>query len=364
MSDFATLTLDGSGLARTPHVRPAKRTEGYPDRFDATTLWLDAVWHGGAVVLICPRLNNLDGQVTRARFTLDGTAVRPRVKRYYRHTLIRLPAREQPKRVAIEIGQWRGETEVNGPDRTLDGRNVLMTLSKDNHPDWIEDWARFHIAQHGADAVLFVDNGSQEHGPDQIRSALERAGFQTIVVLQTPLRYGPRGLPPFVNAELFLQTGVLNALQFRFLQGARAVLNCDVDELVMTPGRSVFDMARDSRFGFVSFPGRWVHPAPEAEGWPCHARHTHRDEPLKTCPPKWCVVPSGPLRGYQWRAHELERLPLARLFHAGNAWFYHCRNITNGWKSLKRTRVRDGGTVPDPVLQAALSAADLPLRSA
>ncbi len=364
MSDFATLSLTGSGLTRAPRVRPAKRAEGYLDRFDADTLWLDAIWHNGAVILICPRLNNLDREVTRARFTLDNVVVRPKVKRYYRHTLIRLPAPAQPARVCIQINDWQGETAVHGPDPALDGCNVLMTLSKDNHPDWIEDWGRFHIAHHGADAVLFVDNGSDTYGLDQIRPALERAGFETIVVLRTPLPYGPRGLPPFVNAELFLQTGMLNVLQFRFLQGARAVLNCDVDELVMTPGRSVFDAARDSRFGFVSFPGRWVHPAPEVEGWSWHARHNHRDEPVKTCPPKWCVVPAGPLKGYQWRAHGLERLPLANLFYAENAWFYHCRNITNGWKSLKRTHVRGGGTVPDRELQAALEAAQLPQRSA
>ncbi|WP_212591610.1 hypothetical protein, partial [Antarctobacter heliothermus] len=39
------------------------------------------------------------------------------------------------------------------------------------------------------------------------------------------------------------------------------------------------------------------------------------------------------------------------------------RNITNGWKSLKRTTVR-GGTVPDAELQAALAMAALPQRSA
>lgn len=363
MSHFATLGLNGSGLTRTPRVRPAKRAEGYLDRFDASTLWLDAVWHNGAVVLICPRLNNLKRAVSSAKFSVDGTSVRPRFTRYYRHTLIHLAAETRPASVAVQIGDWRAETVVNGPDTRLDGCNVLMTLSKDNHPDWIEDWGRFHIAQHGADAVLFVDNGSQTWGPDQIRPALERAGFRNIVLLSTTLRYGPRGLPPFLNAELFLQTGVLNALQFRFLQGARAVLNCDVDELVMTPGRSVFDAAVASRQGFVSFPGRWVHPAPDDDGWPAHARHTHHDDPPKTCPSKWCVVPNGPLRGYQWRAHGLERLPFAGRFQADNAWFYHCRNISNGWKSLKRTQVR-GGTVPDTELQAALAEAALPQRSA
>lgn len=363
MSEFATLSLEGSGLLRQPRVPGAKRAEGYLGQFDATTLWLDAVWTGDRVILVCPRLNNLEPLVKRARFALDGRAVRPRFRRYDRHTLILLPARARPDRVSVRIGAWQGETAVHGPDTAMDGRNVLMTLSRDNDPAWIEDWARFHVHHHGADAALLVDNGSAVHGPEAIRAALQRAGLNRITVLATPLPYGPRGLPPFVNAELFLQTGVLNVLQYRFLRGARAVLNCDVDELVMTPGRSVFDMAVQSRLGYVSFPGRWVHLPPGEQGWPSHARHTHVDDPARRCPAKWCIVPSGSMAGFQWRAHRLERLPLRRLFHAGDAWFYHCRNITNGWKSLRRMRVKRG-TVPDPQLCAALEAACLPKRPA
>lgn len=364
MSDFATLSLQGSGLRRLTRIAPSKRPEDYAWHFDDQTLWLDAVWHRRAVVLVCPSLNNLAHKVAKARFTLDGRAVTPRLRRHGRHTLIHLPAPECPVRVAIRIDGWRGETAVNAPDPGFDGLNTLLTLSRDNHPDWIEDWARFHVHHHGAEAVLFIDNGSRTHGPEVIRPALERAGLRRVVVLSTALPYGPRGLPPFVNAELFLQTGVLNAVRMRFLQGARAVLNCDVDELVMTPGRSIFDAAARSRFGYVRFAGRWAHPAPEHDGWPSHAAHSHRDEPVKPCPPKWCVVPSGPLKGFQWRAHELERLPLARLFQNRYARFYHCRNVTNGWKSLKRTQVREGGTVPDPELQSAIRAAGLPLRTA
>lgn len=363
MSEFATLSLEGSGFERRPRVPADKRAANYRDKFDATTLWLDAVWTGDRVLLVCPRLNNLDPVLRRARFALDGRAVSPRVRRYYRHTLISLPARVRPDRVSVRLGGWRGESAVHGPDAAMDGRNVLMTLSRDNDPAWIEDWARFHAVHHGADAALFVDNGSAVHGPEAIAAALRRAGLERITVLSTPLPYGPRGLPPFVNAELFLQTGVLNALRYRFLRGARAVLNCDVDELVMTPGRSVFDMAVQSRFGYVSFPGRWVHLPPAEGGWPSHARHVHVDDPPRACPAKWCIVPSGPLGGFQWRAHGLERLPLRRLFHARDAWFYHCRNITNGWKSLRRLQVKDG-TVPDPQLRAALEAACLPKRPA
>ncbi len=363
VGDFATLSLEGSGLERQSRVPPDKRAQGYADRFDATTLWLDAVWTGQEVVLVCPRLNNLWFTVTRAAFALDGRPVRARLRRYYRHTLIALKAPIRPDRVSVRIGDWVGETGVHGPPTAgFAGRNVLMTLSKDNDPAWIEDWARFHVRHHGAQACLFVDNGSAEHGPEAIRPALERAGLSRSVILSAPLRYGPRGKPPFVNAELFLQTGVMNVLRLRFLKQARAVLNCDIDELVMTPGRTVFDLAVGSSRGFVQFPGRWVHPAPGSEGWSWHARHTHADSPARPCPPKWCIVPDGPLGRFQWRPHELEGLPLQRRFRAESAWFYHCRTITNGWKSQSRTGVNEN-TVPDEALIAALDAADLPRRA-
>jgi hypothetical protein len=265
-----------------------------------------------------------------------------------------------PERVAVRIGEWRGESAVTVAESGLDGMNVLVTLSKDNDLAWIEDWARYHVAAHGAEACVFVDNGSEAYGAAEIEAALLRAGLKEVRVLVTPLPYGPRGKKPYANSELFLQFCVLNAVRHRFLWRARAVLNCDIDEMVYCEG-SVFDRAVDAAFGFVAFPGHWVHPEPGFEGYPSHAVHGYRDEPAKTCPDKWCMVPSGPLRGFEWRQHRLERLPMPSWFRGKGIGFWHCRNITNGWKLLKRTKVREK-TVPDEGAQAALGG--LPKRNA
>ncbi len=361
MDDFATVTLAGSGLTRRPWVREAKREADYLQRFDAATLWLDAVWTGREVRLICPRLNNLRRAVTGAGFALDGRPVRARFRHYDRHCIVSLAAPAPGARVSVRIGDWQAEGPVSLPDPRFDGKNVLLTLSKNNDPGWIEDWARFHVHHHGAEAAVFVDNGS-DYGPEVAEAALRRGGVEPLVLV-TRRPFGPRGKKPFANAELFLQFAVLNAVRWRYLQGARAVLNCDVDELVMSPGGSVFDRAVHSRFGYVAFPGRWVYPAPEVQGQTCHGAHDHVDVPPKRCPDKWCMVPSGPLRGYEWRQHMLERLPLPKAFRQRGVWFYHCRAVTDGWKSPTRARGA-AGTVPDPDLRAALEAAGLPMRSA
>lgn len=90
--------------------------------------------------LICPRLNNLKKELKAGEILLDGRPVRPRFKTYRRHTEITLPAAECPKEVEVRLGERVGRTRVNPTDLdAFAGRNVLITLSKDNEPEWIED---------------------------------------------------------------------------------------------------------------------------------------------------------------------------------------------------------------------------------
>ncbi|MBS0126433.1 hypothetical protein [Thetidibacter halocola] len=205
--------------------------------------------------------------------------------------------------------------------------------------------------------------GSERCGTPEIAAAIERGGILDAMVLRCALPYGPRGIKPFIKAELFLQNGLMNAVRLRFLDRARAVLNCDIDELVMDARGSIFDRAVHSRFGLVAFPGCWALRAPGASGLPSHAGHSHRDDPPQSCPTKWCIVPSGPSRGLQWRAHQLERLPLPRLFAPRDAWFWHLYGLTTGWKRIEATRVRSC-LVPEPALTQAMAAAGLTERQA
>lgn len=360
---LATLSLAGSGWTRAPRVKPAYQPEDYLSRFDADTLWLDAIWQPGRVTLVCPRLNNLTQVVRGARFALDGRPVRARMRHFHRHSVILLPAPTQPARVSVEIGDWRGESPVHdGLGARLAGRNVLITLSKDNDPRWIEDWARFHVHHQGAEAAIVVDNGSRQVDPGLIAPALRRAGLRDALVLRTAVPFVPRGKKPYANTELFLQTSVLNVLRLRFLRQARAVLSCDIDELVMAQGTTVFDRVVRHPLGYLRFDGHWVHPPPGTQGWCDHTRHTHRDDPPRPSPPKWCIRPQGPLRGWHWSTHGVERLPLLSQLHARDVWFYHCRGVNTGWKLAKRERAREN-TVPDARIGAAMEAAGLVARA-
>ncbi len=199
--DFATGSLQDTQFRRKSRVRARYRRPGYEDAFDATTLWFDAIWIDGRVTLICPTLNNLAGLLKRCRLTLDGRHVRASIQNFYRHSVVTLRSPQRPQRIALEIDGQRIETAVQLPQPArFRGRNVIVTMSKNNDLCWIEDFARFHAETQGAEAIIFIDNGSTDYGHEALQQVLERAGLDALV-LGTELRYGPRGLKPYVNCK-------------------------------------------------------------------------------------------------------------------------------------------------------------------
>ncbi|ETX15692.1 hypothetical protein OCH239_13870 [Roseivivax halodurans JCM 10272] len=333
-SDFATCRLDRDGPRRRSRVAPRYRKDGYEEAFDDRTLWFDAIWQDGTVTLVCPRLNNLAAMVSKGAFALDGIATPTKIRTFYRHSLVLLRSPHPPARVSFASEAFRLETPVHEamPGR-FRNRNVIVTMSKDNELAWIEDFARFHAETQGAEGIVFIDNGSALYGTRDIERVLDRTGLDPLV-LCTGLPFGPRGRSPYGNTELFLQTCALNAVRLRYLRDARAVLCCDIDELVLgrTPV-SIFDATWHSTFGLVRFGGEWRY-APHAprNGIVRHDDHRFLAPGKSACPPKWCVRPSGPLGDLQWRPHILEGFAFNWAFRSRKFAFHHCRQITTGWK--------------------------------
>lgn len=359
MSDFQTCSLGPSGLIRAPRVKQAYHEPDYMDRFDGDTLWFDAIEVAGGVVLICPRLTNLRAGMKRAIYKVDGQKVKPKLQSFYRHEMIWLPSDGPKREVLVQMGDHLFETAVSpNESAAFAGKNVLITLSKDNDLLWVEDYVRFHVHHQNVEAVIFTDNGSANYSTGDLEEAIRRGGAKTAKVLSAPIPYGPRGKKPFINTELYLQIMVMNTNRLRFLGQANGVLNADVDELVLSPGTTVFDLANQARLGFVRFRGAWRHLAPDWSGKPNHSGHIYETPGAKPCPTKWCINPRGPLKGLSWTPHSLERLPVDTFLVSDKAWFAHCSGITTGWKTKGRLSPPQG-TVEDPALRHALADAGL-----
>ena len=341
-------------LRRHSKLPEAYRPETYADGFDADTFWYDAIWRKGVVHLVCPPLNNLRALVLGGEFRLDGEPAQiARERRYKRHTVLELAAPRAPDRIDVTLAGWTGETLVHEAGLPgLDGKRVHFCINKDNDLEWIAEHARLTKAGHGLDAVAVIDNGSTRYGTGEIAETLRAVGVEPYV-FDAPYRYGPVGLKPYRRTEKYLQTALFNALRLRGLDRAGGILNLDIDEIAIGQG-SLFDAARSSKLGFVQIAGEWMSPPPGAEPPFRHEDHIHRFDPPRPSPPKWCLDPSGPLGGFSWDIHGLERLPFLHRFAAKGVWFLHCRGVNTNWKNKGRLKTPEN-TAPDREAEAAFA---------
>ena len=155
----------------------------------------------------------------------------------------------------------------------------MLTLSKNNELYWIGDWVRFFARRHGCDAVLFYDNSSTKYDLSEVYETIASIPrIEVVVVVNWPYKYGPQGTERDIGPQklpwdsAYSQPGVLEHARHRFLDRAQAVVNADVDELVLTKDKvSLFELVSHSDTGYLRYPGYWIESATKSTQR--HPRH-------------------------------------------------------------------------------------------
>ena len=387
-------TLKGSGLKRDSKLDPRDRPQGYEESFDAYTLWYDAIQIGRRLQLFCPKLNNLAAAVRSARWTIDDKPAYLRRIRFCRfHDTIELIQvhPQSAQQLTVSIGSWSGHSKIASPQPELfAGCNTAIVMNKNNHLDWIADFLRFHIYHHKLESAIFMDNGSTLYDLQDLQDTICQADLQTALIISVPLKFGPRFAQlekPYMilrgkifNPEKYLQTALLNIVRLRYLSQARAVLNCDIDELAYTPTTTIFDLAVRNPLGIASLAAVWRYSSPTSNDPTRHACHHFKHRVLsEPCHAKYCIVPSGIMSWFPlfWNLHwlELEQhenhvilsylsyrfnhalnhlFKISSLLLCPGGKFWHCRSTTTGWKSYRKAALPPDKLTPDTELQAAL----------
>ncbi len=328
-------------------------------RYDRDTLIYDAVHLPGEnlVRVYLPRTYNLSGIVRGASFLIDGRpAPKPRHRTNRRFETLDFSVGARAPSVVTMKTDRLGEisTQVARGDGDLfAGRNVLYTMLSNERLEWIRDWMSFHRKEHGADAVLIAHNVTEAYTSAELEDAIRSVpGFRAAEVITVPLPWGPSHREKGVDDGKFLQTTLLNLARDRFLMRARAVLNCDVDELVVRTGdRSIFDAA--DRWGYATFWGKWYYPAGSIDH-PRHADHRLFDPGQKRCPTKFVFRPDSLLGRRCLSVHSLERLNRRIFAERSEFSFIHCWSVSNSWKFDRRSTMRQN-LVEDPEVRALLA---------
>ncbi|MDA7964111.1 hypothetical protein [Ruegeria sp.] len=360
---LASSSLTDLGLRREMKPGHSNNAEAVGIRYDFDTFWYDAFWDRGKIHLICPKLYGIYDPIREGTFYVDGQpARRVRLKKAEFFDTIQLPARACPDVVAFEWNGARVETRVNSALRDCDvfaGCNCAVVLSKNNDLTWIEDFARYHRQVHGLERMLFFDNGSTDYTIEDIEAALNRAGLDGSVVISAPFRFGlatfdQKGKLRFSTE--FLQTSLLNIARQRFLGKARAVLQCDIDELVWCDQGSIFDVTVSRLTGFVRLGVEWRYPPSKPDGLARHSDHicAKPDDPL--CRAKYCIRPSGPLGFSEWHIHTIGLLKSrGSLIAPVTEGVWHCKAILSSpWREYDGENADD--LVPNAKTRAQLQA--------
>jgi hypothetical protein len=326
------------------------------ESYDADTLIYDCVWQPDQrrIRLFLPKLFNFDVLMKSAKFLVDGAAQKPRLRKFQRFDIIDLAVKARPAALRISYNDADVDVPINAVDTSrFAGRNVIYTMVKDGSLSWVRDWVQAHQLNHGADAVLIANNGSTAFSSKDLLATIASVkGINVAHVIDVPFRYAPAiGTMSPRGSASFLQTACLNIMRDRFFQHARAVLICDVDELVAEDtGQSIFDATVKSALKYKTFLGYWRFADPTITAQR-HADHVASDLQNEICASKYCIVPDSFFGRMCWSVHCLENVN-RRIFRPRNSFrFFHCRGISTSWKA-QRNKPTDRAGPPDPAAQA------------
>ena len=374
-------------MPRPLHLRPPD----YEEKFDSLTVFYDcfASADGEWRVLLGPPLLNLETAIlpsfpslfggessSQARIVSPSTGDRD-------HSSAQLWFKSTQDSVDLPIAGFRQKQIVVQPNESelFSGRKVLLTLSKDNEIRWIRDWVTFFARRHGCDAVLLYDNASTRHNTSEIHDAISSVpGIEATAVVSWPYKYGPQGSdsysdllreesesPPLPWDSHYCQPGMLEHARHRFLSDAEAVVNADIDELVLTKdGEPLFDLVRLSKTGYLRYRGHWIESATDANVRDQrHFHFYHRAKvPARGYLWKWAVVPRRCPQDVSWLPHKISLMksdPLSSLVS-----YRHFRAISTGWKYSRDTTCvpSESEHAKDEELEAAMEILKLPEQQA
>lgn len=328
------------------------------DRFESRALVYDCFWHadGETVLLVGPPPMNLEPALRQAEYLAQpsGMRLRPTYHASLSTMITALtgaPAGTTGVRLCLR-GQVFDMAVQPNHSAELAGRRVLFTMSKDNELGWIAEWARWHARLHGADAIVFFDNGSTRYGTSEIEETLLGvAGIEKVAVQSWPGRFGATDHALRINPywSHFLQISSMSAVLRRFGAEAAGLLNCDVDELAAThSGRPIYDLLAEARHGLVVFTGQWIEAVATTGDHRSHLDFTQRRRDpadARSGPRKWVLDPK---RNWVRRLgvhpywHWVHGRPLFGKTMPADAFYRHFKGINTNWKELRTAPVDPG----------------------
>ena len=361
------LGLD-SPYRRKPDCPENLQDEAFRQQFDYTTVFYDVFFSPEEeyAVCICPPFFNLEPYIEDTAFfaaTSDAPdkllSCPPLLVNQDRCAEIWLtlpPGKSDSLVCRSPLGTFRTRIGENYC-RLFAGKRVLVTTQKNNKPEWIADWININKALHGVNAVLLFDNGSSVYSRSELVQYL--AGCVSLAVLAIvdwPYLYGPLGCGTVKGKPIpwdlhFTQHAILQAAHWRFLAQAEAVLQCDIDEIMIADDCSdIVSKAAAAPGGVLLAASHFVGSVtdngitadlPPASGSPGRRGSDFFRDAFVLADEggshlKYVYIPSSILIGDQLRVHIVRKADGSLFAPHPSVAVYHFKRVNTGWKPQGR----------------------------
>lgn len=260
-------------IVRIPPRRPEDRQSGYLARFDFHGLFTDIFFDGDRLIAIGPPYLNLIDSLRESTFYFDGAyevpseAVEFVEQNRISRTTIELPtvgdAKLVPHELSVRHPEFVGECSIGRDYFDLfRGKNVLVTMSRDNDLVNIRDWAAVNVAANEIDAVVIFDNRSKIYSKAEILDALDGIpGLDVAAIVDWPHPYGVTADRNQNWDSDFGQYTAWEVARRRLLRDANSATIGDVDEIALAnDGRALWRHAAETESGVLYYPLRDVLP--------------------------------------------------------------------------------------------------------
>jgi len=330
--------------ARPPHLR-IDYCGGmkFDDNFDWDNLWYDATQLNPSTVLLigAPLYGTKDWLQNNATFeTNNGTKLSFRFAELDRVCYTIVTVSEELEKIYLVTNTERTEIKINHNDGQFNGIPVMVTLQKDNPISWITQWIRYHSEVMGVGGFLIYDNGSTKYSLNELEAALSKTKAKVRVV-SWPYPYGPQGSDFAPWDSDYGQYVMLEHAKWRYLSGSSLVLNNDVDELVVTKGINLRDIAEFLRNNnscqCIRYRGIWIEPydivnKESANTVPFEHRrfkdyYCTDDNNKIGIGYKWLLMPSQNNINQQWLVHHIN----GPMIESDQMFYAHYMSMNTNW---------------------------------
>lgn len=233
-------------IVRVPPRAPEDQQREYLSRFDFHGVFSDVFLVNGELVAVGPPYLNLLPFLERASFYYGETELEklsePRFRPLNRtsNTTFQLPTHGAN---SLEIEKFRvvieGVEITCGVGRNylsaFKGKNVLLTMNRDNDLINIVDWIDVNVRINEINAVLLYDNRSNSYSSETLLNEICAVqGVEVAIVVNWPHPYGVVAGSKQIWDSDFGQYTVWEDSRRRFLSEANSVTVGDVDEIPMS----------------------------------------------------------------------------------------------------------------------------------